>query len=161
MSLPPTPHPPPTPLGHHRASTELSSLAMQKLPGSFTHGPVYVSGTLAGRSTLSFPTRVHTSVLFVCVSIPALQTGSSVPFSRFHTYALIYGICFSLSDFPHCSSTSLPLTPHYFECLVPLWGCVPTTCIPAGRNSACFISIAEARVWAWVGVGSVLGLRRE
>ena len=39
--------------------------------------------------------------LYFCVSISALQTGSSVPFSRFHIYVLIYNICFSLSDLLH------------------------------------------------------------
>ena len=54
-------------------------------------------------------------ILYVCVSIPALQIGSSVPFSRFHIYVLIYDICFSLSDLLHSieqvlgSSTSVQL----------------------------------------------------
>ena len=48
-----------------------------------------------------FPLGVHTFVLYICVSISALQTSSSVPFSRFHIYALIYDICFSLSDLLH------------------------------------------------------------
>ena len=47
------------------------------------------------------PLRVHTFVLYICVSISSLQTGSSVPFFRFHIYALIYDICFSLSDLLH------------------------------------------------------------
>ena len=46
----------------------------------------------------NFPFGIHTSVLFVCVS-SALQVRSSLPFSRFHMYALIDNICFSLSDF--------------------------------------------------------------
>ena len=44
------------------------------------------------------PLGVHTFVFYICVSISALQTSSSVPFSRFHIYVLIYDICFSLSD---------------------------------------------------------------
>ena len=35
------------------------------------------------------------SVFYVCISIPALQVGSSVPF---YIYVLIHNICFSLSD---------------------------------------------------------------
>ena len=35
------------------------------------------------------------------LSIPVLQTASSVPFARFHIHALIYNICFSVSDFLH------------------------------------------------------------
>ena len=38
------------------------------------------------------------SVLHVCVSLPLLKTGSSVSFSRFCVYVLIYEVCFSLSD---------------------------------------------------------------
>ena len=44
------------------------------------------------------PLGVHTFVLYTSVSVSALQTGSSVPFSSFHIYVLIYGIYFSLSD---------------------------------------------------------------
>ena len=36
----------------------------------------------------------HMPLFYVCVSIPALQTGSSVHLSRFHMYMLIYNICF-------------------------------------------------------------------
>ena len=38
--------------------------------------------------------------LYVCVSISALQVGSSVPFSRIHIYTCTYDIC-SLSDLLH------------------------------------------------------------
>ena len=41
---------------------------------------VYVSGTLSGRPTLPFPHNVHKFFLYGWVSLPALQTGSSVPF---------------------------------------------------------------------------------
>ena len=37
----------------------------------------------------SSPSHVHKSILSVCTSIPALQVGSWVPFSRFHIYVLI------------------------------------------------------------------------
>ena len=50
---------------------------------------------------------VHTFVLYICVSISALQTDSSVHFSRFHIYALIYDTCFSLSDLLHSVWQSL------------------------------------------------------
>ena len=42
---------------------------------------------------------VYMFVLYICVSTSVLQI--SIPFSRFHIYALIYDICFSLSDFTH------------------------------------------------------------
>ena len=40
-------------------------------------------------------------MLDVCVSILALQNDHLYHFSRFHIYALIYDICFSLSDLLH------------------------------------------------------------
>ena len=69
--------PPPSYPSGSSQSTELSSHAIQQLPAScLTHGSV------ARQSHLLLPPllRVHKSVLYVCVSIPALQTGSSVPF---------------------------------------------------------------------------------
>ena len=62
------------------------------------------------------PLGVHTFVLYICISISALQTSSSLPFSRFHIYVLIYGISFSLSELLHSvwqsldASTSLQMT---------------------------------------------------
>ena len=48
--------------------------------------------------SLSFPLCVHSSVLYICSSIPALQIGPSLPSFRFHVHVLIDSICFSLSD---------------------------------------------------------------
>ena len=53
------------------------------------------------------PPGVHTFILWISVSISALQICPSVPFSRFHIYALIYDICFSLSDLLHSVGQSL------------------------------------------------------
>ena len=84
----------------------------------------------------AFPPGVHTFGLYICVSISALQTGSSVPYSRFHIYALIYDICFSLSDLLHSvwqslgSSTSLQMTQfHSFLWLsnIPLYICITSS----------------------------------
>ena len=51
---------------------------------------------------------VHLSILYICVSIPALELGSLVPFfSRFHIYVLIYSICFSFSDLLHSIGETL------------------------------------------------------
>ena len=64
----------------------------------FAYGNTFVSLRLSVCPTISFPLCVFKS-FSVCISVAALQTGSSVPFfSTFHTYALIYDICFSLSD---------------------------------------------------------------
>ena len=62
------------------------------------------------------PLGIHTFVLYICVSISALQTVYLYHFSRFHIYALIYSICFSPSDLLHSvwqslgPSTSLQMT---------------------------------------------------
>ena len=53
-------------------------------------------------SSLHFilPSPLHTSILFVWVSTPVLQIGTICTiFSGFHIYALIHGICFSLSTY--------------------------------------------------------------
>ena len=47
------------------------------------------------------PHHVHTFVLYVCISIPALQKGHLYHFSRLHIYTLIYNICFSLFHLLH------------------------------------------------------------
>ena len=63
----------------------------------FAHGSVYMS-VLPSQCILPSPSpTVSTWVLCICISIVALQIGSSVPFSTFHTYVLIYNICFSLT----------------------------------------------------------------
>ena len=88
----------------------------------FIHISVYMSIPISQFITppppppATFAPGVHTFVLYICVSISVLQTGSSVPFSRFHIYAIIYDICFSLSDLLHSvwqsldASTSLQMT---------------------------------------------------
>ena len=50
-------------------------------------------------SSHASPHRVHISVPCVCISTPALQIGSSVPFSRFHIYVLIDDIWFCFPIF--------------------------------------------------------------
>ena len=52
--------------------------------------------------------RVLSFVLYVCISISVLQIRSSISFvSRFLRYALIYNICFSVSDLLHSGGQSL------------------------------------------------------
>ena len=62
------------------------------------NGGVYVSMLLSICPALLYC--AYKSVLYVCVSIAALQIDSSVT-SRFHMHALIYNICLSLSDLLH------------------------------------------------------------
>ena len=89
LDLPLTP--PSHPLGHHRAPS-WAPCAIQHLPTSYlcyTWQCVYISATLSICPTLSFPLSVHKCILDVCVSLPALQIGSSVLFSLKST-ALIF-----------------------------------------------------------------------
>ena len=69
------------PLGHHRAPG-WAPWAVQHLPSSclvYTWWCLNVKATLSISATLSFPQRVHKFILYVCVSLPALQIGSSWP----------------------------------------------------------------------------------
>ena len=56
----------------------------------YTHQCIHVNPNLPIHPTTTHPPPrlsplgVHTFVLYICVSISALQTGSCVPFSRFH-----------------------------------------------------------------------------
>ena len=102
---PPLPPPTPsTPLGCHRA-LGLSSLGYR--PTSHQQSVLHLVMEMfqcssLHSSTLSFPHCAHKSVLYVCVSIAALQIGSSVPPSfQFYIYALMQNICSSLSDLLH------------------------------------------------------------
>ena len=76
------PLPTPSHLSRLSPSTVLSSLHHTAnshwLP--ILHTVMYVSTTLPICPFLPFPHWVHKSVLYVCISIVALQIGSSVPF---------------------------------------------------------------------------------
>ena len=56
-------------------SMELSSLYYTAASSNiyFTQGSMFVSAMLSVRPTLSFPHCVHKPVLYICVSIPAVQ----------------------------------------------------------------------------------------
>ena len=63
----------------------------------FTCGDGYVSVLLSVCSIVSFPCCVHTSVLYVCISIATLQIGSSVPsFQIPYIYIHVLYLFFSL-----------------------------------------------------------------
>ena len=67
------------------------------------HGTLYLSVPLSIHSTLSFPCCIHITILYICVSIPALQIGSQGPFSIFHVYAWIYTLFLFLTYFTLCN----------------------------------------------------------
>ena len=59
------------------------------------------NAVLSNHPTLAFSHRVQKSVLYICVSFAVSHIGSSLPFSKFHIYALIYYIGVFLSDLLH------------------------------------------------------------
>ena len=85
-----------THLGHH--STKLGFLCFIAGSHYFTHDSVYMSILIFQFIPPSPSPFVYVSILYVCLSVLALEISLSVPFffSRFHIYALIYHICFSL-----------------------------------------------------------------
>ena len=77
--------------------TELSSCAIGQLPTSYLFYTWYWydnANLPVIPPSLPHPPCVHTSILYVCISILALQIGLAVPFLRLHIYVLMY---FSLS----------------------------------------------------------------
>ena len=106
MNLPASPsHPSRLSQSPHLSSLEPYS----KVPLAvlFTYGGVCFHATLSihplHSSHLLLPEpprlRIHKSVLYACISIAALQIGSSVPsFWALYIYAFIDNICFSLSE---------------------------------------------------------------
>ena len=85
--------------GHHRPPSWASCVSSSfPLAVCFTHGSVHIHVTLSIHPTLSFPALCPQVPSVYLASIPALQTGSSVP---------IFSICFSLSDLLHSVSQAL------------------------------------------------------
>ena len=93
LSFPPTLTPIPALWVSAECQAELSGLySCFPLAIRFTHGTcIYGNATLSIHPTLSLLPCVHKPILYACVSIPALQIGSSVLFFFFwflHIYAL-------------------------------------------------------------------------
>ena len=91
----------------------------------FTHDGVYMS-VLPSQFVLP-SLSPDVSILYICVSIPSLQIGSSIPFFIFHIYALIYDIYFSLFDLLHFTlyDSSRSIHIHKWPSFVPFNGWVP------------------------------------
>ena len=100
---PPTLHP--TALGHHRAQS-WGPCAIEQLPTSclcYTRFCLHVSATLSTNPTLCHPNPlplVSTCRFSMSASLflPCEQA-HLYHLSRFHTYVIIYDICFSFYDF--------------------------------------------------------------
>ena len=72
---------------------------------SVLHGTVHVCGRSPPRRA-PLPHWVHKSILRTCVSMPALQIGSSVPSYWIPIYTIIRDTCFPRSDSLHCITSS-------------------------------------------------------
>ena len=112
LGLPSHPAPPSRPLGHHGAPS-WAPHAIHQLPASFlfhTWWCIHINPNLPVHLTPASPAQVHTSDLYIFVSIPALKIGSSVPFfPGFCIYVLINDICLTFSDLFHCMTDSWPI----------------------------------------------------
>ena len=86
----------PSLLSHSTAFELSASYSEFPLALYFTYDNVYISVLLSQFIPPSASPTVSTGVL--CVSVAALQIGSSAHLSRFRMYVLICNICFSLSD---------------------------------------------------------------
>ena len=65
----------------------------------FTCQSTHVNSNLSVHPTL--PHSAHVAILCICISSPALQVSPSVPFSRFHIYALINDMWSFFHDLLH------------------------------------------------------------
>ena len=80
LSLPPTlPIPPLQVVTKHRADLPVLCCCFP-LAIYFTFGSVYMSRLLSLHPSFPFPCCVLKSILYICIFIPALPLGSSVPF---------------------------------------------------------------------------------
>ena len=80
--------------GYHRVPDWAPYVLQQLLTSQlFTHVIVCMS-MLFMYSSHCFPNCVHEFALCICISIPFLQISSSIQFSRFCIYKLIYNIYF-------------------------------------------------------------------
>ena len=91
----------------------------------FTHGGVYMSMLPSQFVLPSLSPDV--SILYICISIPSLQVGSSIQFSIFHIYALTYDIYFSLFDLLYFTLYNSSRSIHIYKwpSFVPFNGWVP------------------------------------
>ena len=106
-------------LGCHRARGwtpwSMKQLSLSHL--FYTRQSLYFRATLSICSTLSLPQCAHKCVFTSAFLFLPLKEVHQGYFSRFHTYVLIYNICFSLPDllcvkgsrFVHLSSTDSDL----------------------------------------------------
>ena len=82
LNLPPIPSTPLTPLHHRSAPSWAPGAVRQLLPSCLfdTWSCIHVSAALSVHPTLSFPSCIHLSIFYSCISIRSLQVGSFVPF---------------------------------------------------------------------------------
>ena len=79
LDLPPNSPPHPQAITEHRAELPVLYSSFP-LSVSFTHGSVYMSLPFISCSPSPTIPRVHMFMLCICISVPALELGSSVRF---------------------------------------------------------------------------------
>ena len=125
----------------------------------FIRGSVFMSNSISKITTpYPPPSCVHTSIFYVCISIPTLELGSSVPFSRLYIFIEIES-CSVVSDslWPHglYSSWNSPGQNTGVGSLSLLQGIFPTQglnpCLPHCRWILYQLSHKESpRILEWV-----------
>ena len=104
----PNPLPPPS-LPHPSRSSQGTSpehpisCIKPRLVIHFTYDNIRFNAILSNHPTLAFSHRVQKSVPYICISFAVSHIQSSLPFSKFHIYVLIYCIGVFLSDLLHSS----------------------------------------------------------
>ena len=95
---------------------------------------------------------VYTFVLYIYLHFCFVNRFLKIHFSRFYLYALIYNICFSLSDLLHSVWQTLgPFTSLQMTYFVPLYGWVIFHCIYVLRLLYPFICGWTLRLLSWCG----------
>ena len=122
LNLPPTPlHP--TTLSHHRP---LSSIAIESLPTRYlfyTWQCIYANATLPVHPTLPLPSCVHMCILCMCVSLPALKIGQSVPFFQIsYIYSNIQYVFLFLTYFTQYDRFQVHLLHYKCPDFIPFYG---------------------------------------
>jgi len=152
VSFPPHPHP--SPLGLHRAPSWAPCAVQKLLANYFTHGSVLCQCDTPSLSHLLSPaSHVYKSVLCACISIPALQIGSSmpqIPYIYVHIYLFfsfwLTSVCTTDSMFFHITpndSMSFLLVTN-----IPLYIC--TACTHAKSLQGC-LTLYDPMDCSWWG----------
>ena len=90
---------------------------------------MYDDANLSICLTLTFPQCVHESILYIRFIFLPYKLVQQYHFPRFHIYALLCNICFSLSDFTLCDRLQVHLHHYNWLNFIPFYGWVTFQCI--------------------------------